>query len=605
MKTTYLVIFILITIFSSTIFAQIWEEIIVAASDRGISDHYGSSVAISGKYAIVGASGDDFSVGAAYILKNEDGTWSEVQKISPRDGGRNGRFGSSVAILGNYAVVGAPYINTGRGAIYIYKIQDGVWSESQKIRGRIRNGYFGKSVSISEDEIFIGGGSCCGAVTVIRENNGIWNVIQTLVPGGARSNDYFGFSISVSNDYAIIGARGSIDNAPGSAFIFKKINGVWTEVQRLRASDYSLDNFANFGNSVSICDSYAIVGAYNYDRYNRENVGAAYIFENKRGTWREVQRIVSNTDYPNTHFGNSVAISAAGYAIIGEPAASELDRRYQGAVSIYFMSMGTWRRGKSTFGQNGDFQASIGNSVAISGNYAIAGAYMQDVLSLNPLIDHEDAGVSYIFNCRPLWRVLFSSLKVVTWKNTLIFTWSTTREFNNYGFEIEATKTSLETRNNGKFLVSPKPIWEKIGFVKGNGNTNSRKSYTYLGFIGGSGYKNFRIKQISTDENIHYSDIVSVSKPENNPSGVTKLFPNYPNPFNPSTQISFSLAETSQVNVSIYNALGQKVAELVNGNMSAGTHKVEFDGSKLSSGFYVYRLETPNYSKTMKMLLVK
>ena len=609
MKKTYFVLLTLITIFSSTIFAQ-WREIITSASDRENNDRYGSSVAISGKYAIIGASGDDFSTGAAYILKNENGTWSEVQKIVASDGTQNDSYGSSVAISGNYAVVGAPYSNTSRGTIYIYENQDGTWIELDRSRGRTVDSFFGISVAISENDIFVGVGSCCGTVTVLRENSGVWNFIQRLTPSGARDNDYFGSSVSISNDYAIIGARGIRERKPGQAFIFKKTNGFWREVQRLRASDYSLNNHANFGNSVSISDNYAIVGAYNSNVYNRENSGAAYIFKNERGIWREIKRITSSSPFGNTHFGKSVSISGT-QAIVGEPEASDESQRWQGffatmygATTQCFMSGGIWIRGQKFFGLYEDPLSSVGNSVAISGNYAIAGAFMQDILSRIPLISHEDAGVAYIFNHPSRLTVIFSSLKVVTRKNTATFTWSTRREVNNYGFEIEATTSSLSNSNSGKPLTSPKVIWKKIGFVKGNGNTNSLKNYTYR-YMGGVGYKFYRLKQISTDGNTEYSNIVSVSKSKNNPLGKTKLFKNYPNPFNPSTQISFTLADAGNVNVSVYNALGQKVAELVNGNMNAGTHKVEFNGSNLSSGLYIYRLETPNYSKTMKMLLLK
>ncbi len=80
---------------------------------------------------------------------------------------------------------------------------------------------------------------------------------------------------------------------------------------------------------------------------------------------------------------------------------------------------------------------------------------------------------------------------------------------------------------------------------------------------------------------------------------------NHPNPFNPSTAISFSLPEVTYVKVVVYNAIGQQVAELANEQMEAGNHSVDFDGANLSSGMYFYRLETASYSKTMKMMLIK
>jgi len=80
---------------------------------------------------------------------------------------------------------------------------------------------------------------------------------------------------------------------------------------------------------------------------------------------------------------------------------------------------------------------------------------------------------------------------------------------------------------------------------------------------------------------------------------------NYPNPFNPTTQISYQIPENSFVNLVVYNALGQKVAELVNQNQSVGQYSVKFDASNLPSGIYIYKLQTDNFSDVKKMLLTK
>ncbi len=83
------------------------------------------------------------------------------------------------------------------------------------------------------------------------------------------------------------------------------------------------------------------------------------------------------------------------------------------------------------------------------------------------------------------------------------------------------------------------------------------------------------------------------------------LSQNYPNPFNPTTNIGFALSKATDVKITIYNSLGQKINELVNGMMGAGNHIVKMDGSNLTSGIYFYRIETSEFSKTMKMMLVK
>ena len=83
------------------------------------------------------------------------------------------------------------------------------------------------------------------------------------------------------------------------------------------------------------------------------------------------------------------------------------------------------------------------------------------------------------------------------------------------------------------------------------------------------------------------------------------LAQNYPNPFNPSTNIEFTLPRTSPVRLSVYNMLGQEVATLVNGTLAAGRHTVQFDGTHLASGMYVYRIAAGNYVNTMKMVILK
>ena len=80
---------------------------------------------------------------------------------------------------------------------------------------------------------------------------------------------------------------------------------------------------------------------------------------------------------------------------------------------------------------------------------------------------------------------------------------------------------------------------------------------------------------------------------------------NYPNPFNPSTTISYSIPEATNVDLKIFNALGELVTTLVNDYQITGNYKVSFNADQLSSGFYIARLVTENYSKNIKMLLVK
>ena len=167
----------------------------------------------------------------------------------------------------------------------------------------------------------------------------------------------------------------------------------------------------------------------------------------------------------------------------------------------------------------------------------------------------------------------------------VVLNWETATEVNNYGFDIEAS-TSSATEG-----------FVNIGFVSGHGNSNSPNSYSFVATDGASYY---RLKQIDTDGAFEYSDVVEVAT-----NLSYKLNQNHPNPFNPSTTISYTLPKTSHVVITIYNALGQKVTELVNQTINAGNHNANFDASQFSSGMYFYQIQAGDFSKTMKMMLLK
>lgn len=101
------------------------------------------------------------------------------------------------------------------------------------------------------------------------------------------------------------------------------------------------------------------------------------------------------------------------------------------------------------------------------------------------------------------------------------------------------------------------------------------------------------------------SKVTSLSNVSSEIPGKIELQQNYPNPFNPSTTISFGLPAASPVKLAVYNMLGQQVQQLVEGQMSAGWHTVDFNATSLSSGVYIYRIEAKNVVQTRIMTLVK
>ncbi|MBN1633209.1 MAG: T9SS type A sorting domain-containing protein [Ignavibacteria bacterium] len=84
-----------------------------------------------------------------------------------------------------------------------------------------------------------------------------------------------------------------------------------------------------------------------------------------------------------------------------------------------------------------------------------------------------------------------------------------------------------------------------------------------------------------------------------------KLYQNYPNPFNPVTNVKWQILNSGKVEINVYDVLGKKVAQLVNENLKAGMYEIKFDGSKLNSGVYFYRIITDGFSETKRMILIK
>jgi hypothetical protein len=173
--------------------------------------------------------------------------------------------------------------------------------------------------------------------------------------------------------------------------------------------------------------------------------------------------------------------------------------------------------------------------------------------------------------------------------NDITLSWGTATETNNYGFEIE--------RKYGE------AGWQKIGFVTGYGTTTEPRKYFYNDTKLNPGTYYYRIKQIDLNGIFNYYELgteVKVETPE-----VFNLAQNYPNPFNPSTRIDYSIAKAADVQLIIFNSIGEEIRVVVNEYKQPGNYVVNFDAKSLSSGVYFYKLIAGEFISVRKMLLIK
>jgi hypothetical protein len=373
----------------------------LTAADGDPNDYFGGSVSISGDYAIVGARLDDENgtdSGSAYIFTPNDvdpNNWDQVAKLTADDGAVEDYFGNSVSISGNYAIVGASRDDDNgdaSGSAYIFTPNDvdpNNWDQVAKLTADDGdpNDYFGNSVSISGDYAIVGAygdddnGAGSGSAYIFTPNDvdpKNWDQVAKLTASDGAANERFGNSVSISGDYAIVAAYWDSDNGTlsGSAYIFTP-NDVdpnnWDQVAKLTAADGASFDF--FGNSVSISGDYAVVGAL-WDDDSGSNSGSAYVFQRIDTTWFEQAKLLAADGAADDHFGNSVSISG-NYAIVG--ASRDDDNATDSGSAYVFQRIDTtWFEQAKLLAADGAADDHFGFSVSISGDYAIAGAYGDD-----------------------------------------------------------------------------------------------------------------------------------------------------------------------------------------------------------------------------------
>lgn len=187
--------------------------------------------------------------------------------------------------------------------------------------------------------------------------------------------------------------------------------------------------------------------------------------------------------------------------------------------------------------------------------------------------------------------VELTSFSAVQSNGNIILNWETATEINNSGFSIER-KSQSES-------------WKSVGFIPGYGTTADKHSYSFVDKINNSGKYSYRLKQIDFNGEANYSKEVEMTVV---PSEF-KLYNNYPNPFNPSTIISYNLPSDAAVSLRVYNSLGELVTELFNGYQAAGYYEHQFNaninGHTSASGIYIAELKANEKVQRIKMTLSK
>lgn len=184
--------------------------------------------------------------------------------------------------------------------------------------------------------------------------------------------------------------------------------------------------------------------------------------------------------------------------------------------------------------------------------------------------------------------VELTSLTASAKGRTVKLNWITASETNNKGFFVQSAKKGAE--------------FSDVIFVEGKGTTGDRNEYSATVSNLSAGTYEFRLKQIDFDGSVNYSPVTEATIFSANNFALEQ---NFPNPFNPSTTITFQIAEDADVTLKLFNVMGQEIKTVLNKRMTAGSHSIAIDATDLSAGVYLYQLKAGANTSTRKLTLVK
>ncbi|MEQ1518741.1 MAG: dockerin type I domain-containing protein [Usitatibacteraceae bacterium] len=300
----------------------------LTASVRSPGAIFGRNVALSGDTLVVASRGEDSAAGAAYVFVRSGSTWTEQARLTANDRAANANFGSPVVISGNTAIIGSSFGDALAGSAYVF-VRDGTsWTQQSKLvpSDSTARDLFGISASLDGDTAIIGAhgtDTSTGSAYVFTRSGNSWSEQAKLNSSDRAGRDFFGFNVAISGDTAVVGALGN-NAGKGAAYVFVRTGATWVEQQKLTASDAAFDD--NFAHDVAISGDRILVGAYGDDAA----AGSAYLFVRGGGTWTQQIKLTASDRADGDRYGSGVLIDGDTF-LVGAP----FDDLSAGAVYLY------------------------------------------------------------------------------------------------------------------------------------------------------------------------------------------------------------------------------------------------------------------------------
>jgi len=332
------------------------------------SSTFGSSCSIYGNWAIVGSYSYSKS-GAVLFYSQNSSIWSLSQIVRPTEITQYQRFGFSISIEEDVAIIGAPAMSVSlvSEAAYIYRKTGDTWNLEEKLTQNTN--YYKFGVAVDYDSIsglaVVGAPKygATGAVFIYQHSNSNWSLVTTVYPNITGSGGSgFGYSVCISNTTLMVGAL-LFDNSKGGVFVFtSQLNfTVWNQTQFIFISD--LTDTSYFGNSISISNEYSIIGAY----LTNSGFGKAYIYSvSDDSNWYLLMELSYKSNVTSSdEFGSSVSIYGT-RILVGAPETHDLYKGSNAGGAIYYNILCPTN---DKYGSNCDRDCSCVNGLCYSGIY--------------------------------------------------------------------------------------------------------------------------------------------------------------------------------------------------------------------------------------------
>lgn len=360
--------------------------------DSSAAHWHGISVAVDGDLAVLGA-----AYSGPHVYAGSGETWSEAGELILEEGTTDDFWSPEVAMEGTTVVAGDPTHGSGEltGVVYVFERSDGSWPQVAELAagdGMPGDG-FGSSIAISGDVLVIGApgdddqGEHSGSAYVFTRSNGTWSEVVKLTASDGEDRDFFGSAVAVAGDFALIGARDDDDNGgdSGSVYVFQRSDESWSETAKLHPSDGSAGD--KFGNDVAMDGDVAVVGAFQGDS-DVPGTGSAYVFERSTDTWTEATKLAATENMEGTYFGRTVAVDGD-LAVIGAPGPFGGEGQLPGTVYV-FDGGAQWAQVAAFTPNDTEPKDGYARDVAVAGSVVVVGAPWDG--------DRRSSGSAYVFD---------------------------------------------------------------------------------------------------------------------------------------------------------------------------------------------------------------